>query len=57
MAWKQGLGQLSSIELIIILGVGNAVSEPLLNPSEVSISQGFMVSFIAIAIFKMYEDV
>ncbi len=55
MTWKQGLGQLSSIELIIILGVGNAVSEPLLNPTEVSISQGFMVIFIAIAIFKMYD--
>ena len=35
--------------------MGNAVSEPLLNPTEVSISQGFMVSFIAIAIFKMYD--
>ena len=55
MTWKQGLGQLSSIELITILGVGNAVSEPLLNPTEVSISQGFMVIFIAIAIFKMYD--
>ena len=54
MTWKQGLGQLSSIELIIILGVGNAVSEPLLNPTEVS-TQGFMVIFIAIAIFKMYD--
>ena len=55
MAWKQGLGQLSSIELIIILGVGNAVSEPMLNPIEVSIPQGFMVIIIAIAIFKMYD--
>ena len=55
MTWKQGLGQLSSIELIIILGVGNAISEPLLNPTELSIPQGFMVIFIAIAIFKMYD--
>ena len=55
MAWKQGLGQLSSIELIIILGVGNAVSEPMLNRTEVSIPQGFMVIIIAIAIFKMYD--
>ena len=30
---NKGLGQLSSIELIIILGVGNAVSEPMLNPT------------------------
>ena len=52
---NKGLGQLSSIELIIILGVGNAVSEPMLNPTEVSIPQGFTVIIIAIAIFKMYD--
>jgi uncharacterized membrane protein YcaP (DUF421 family) len=52
---NKGLGQLSSIELIIILGLGNAVSEPMLNPTEVSIPQGFSVIIIAIAIFKMYD--
>ncbi|MGZ5548885.1 MAG: DUF421 domain-containing protein [Nitrososphaeraceae archaeon] len=52
---NKGLGQLSSIELIIILGVGNAVSEPMLNPTEVSIPQGFTVIIIAITIFKMYD--
>ena len=52
---NKGLGQLSSIELIIILGVGNAVSEPMLNPTETSIPQGFAVIIIAIAIFKMYD--
>lgn len=52
---NKGLGQLSSIELIIILGLGNAVSEPMLNPTEVSIPQGFAVIIIAIAIFKMYD--
>ena len=52
---NKGLGQLSSIELIIILGVGNAVSEPMLNPTETSIPQGFTVIIIAIAIFKMYD--
>ena len=52
---NKGLGQLSSIELIIILGLGNAVSEPMLNPNEVSIPQGFAVIIIAIAIFKMYD--
>ncbi len=52
---NKGLGQLSSIELIIILGLGNAVSEPMLNPTEVSIPQGFTVIIIAIAIFKMYD--
>jgi uncharacterized membrane protein YcaP (DUF421 family) len=34
---NKGLGQLSSFELIIILGLGNAVSEPMLNPNETSI--------------------
>ena len=52
---NKGLGQLSSIELIIILGLGNAVSEPMLNPTETSIPQGFTVIIIAIAIFKMYD--
>ena len=52
---NKGLGQLSSFELIIILGLGNAVSEPMLNPTENSIPQGFTVIIIAIAIFKMYD--
>ena len=52
---NKGLGQLSTIQLIIILGLGNAVSEPMLNPTEVSIPQGFTVIIIAIAIFKMYD--
>ena len=34
---NKGMGQLSTIELIIILGLGNAVSEPMLNPTETSI--------------------
>ncbi|HET7642044.1 MAG TPA: YetF domain-containing protein [Nitrososphaeraceae archaeon] len=52
---NKGLGQLSTIELIIILGLGNAVSEPMLNPTGTSIPQGFAVIIIAIAIFKMYD--
>ena len=52
---NKGLGQLSTIELIIILALGNAVSEPMLNPTEVSIPQGYAVIIIAIAIFKMYD--
>ncbi len=47
------LGQLSSIELIMISGVGNAVSKPMLNPTDVFTPQGFAVIIIAIAIFKM----
>ena len=52
---NKGLGQLSTIELIIILGLGNAVSEPMLNPTEISIPQGYAVIIVAIAIFKMYD--
>jgi uncharacterized membrane protein YcaP (DUF421 family) len=52
---NKGMGQLSTIELIIILGLGNAVSEPMLNPTEVSIPQGFAVIIIAIVVFKMYD--
>ena len=52
---NKGLGQLSTIELIIILGLGNAVSEPMLKPTEMSIPQGYAVIIVAIAIFKMYD--
>jgi uncharacterized membrane protein YcaP (DUF421 family) len=52
---NKGLGQLSTIELIIILGLGNAVSEPMLNPTGTSIPQGFAVIIIAIGIFKVYD--
>ena len=52
---NKGLGQLRTIEFIIILGLGNAVSEPMLNPKETSIPQGFTVIIIAIAIFKIYD--
>jgi uncharacterized membrane protein YcaP (DUF421 family) len=34
------LGQLSTIELIIILGLGDAVGQSMLNPNETSIPQG-----------------
>ena len=44
---NKGLGQLSTIELIIILGLGNAVSEPMLNPTETSIPQGSAVIIIS----------
>lgn len=55
MLGNKGLGQLSTIELIIILGLGNAISEPILHQTEVSISQGYAVIIIAIAIFKIYD--
>ena len=51
----KGLGQISSIELIMILDIGNAVIEPMVIPTEVSILQGLMVIIIAITIFKMYD--
>jgi uncharacterized membrane protein YcaP (DUF421 family) len=49
---NKGMGQLSIIELIIILGLGEAVGQSMLNPSQTSIPQGFTVLIIAIAIFK-----
>jgi uncharacterized membrane protein YcaP (DUF421 family) len=52
---NKGLGQLSTIELIIILGLGDAVGQSMLNPNETSIPQGFTVTIIAIAIFKLYD--
>jgi uncharacterized membrane protein YcaP (DUF421 family) len=57
LKWRgnKGLSQLSTIELIIILGLGKAVSEPMLNPTETSIPQVYAVIIVAIAIFKMYD--
>ena len=52
---NKGLGQLSTIELIIILGLGEAVGQSMLNPSQTSIPQGFTVVIIAIAVFKIYD--
>jgi uncharacterized membrane protein YcaP (DUF421 family) len=52
---NKGLGQLTTIELIIILGLGEAVGQSMLNPSQTSIPQGFTVVIIAIAIFKIYD--
>ena len=52
---NKDLGQLSTIELIIILGLGGAVGQSMLNPSQTSIPQGFTVVIIAIAIFKIYD--
>ncbi len=52
---NKGMGQLSTIELIIILGLGEAVGQSMLNPSQTSIPQGFTVVIIAIAIFKIYD--
>jgi hypothetical protein len=40
---NKGIGQLSRGELVIILGLWNGVSEPMLNPTETSIPQGYAV--------------
>ena len=52
---NKGMGQLSTIELIIILGLGEAIGQSMLNPSQTSIPQGFTVVIIAIVIFKIYD--
>jgi uncharacterized membrane protein YcaP (DUF421 family) len=52
---NKGMGQLKTIELIIILGLGEAIGQSMLNPSQTSIPQGFTVVIIAIAIFKVYD--
>src|SRR5215213_6568324 len=52
---NKGMGQLSTIEMIIILGLGEAVGQAMVNPSQTSIPQGFTVVIIAIAIFKIYD--
>ena len=55
--WRgnKGMGQLKTIELIILVGLGEAIGQSMLNPSQTSIPQGFTVVIIAIAIFKIYD--
>jgi uncharacterized membrane protein YcaP (DUF421 family) len=52
---NKGMGQLKTIELIILVGLGEAIGQSMLNPSQTSIPQGFTVVVIAIAIFKIYD--
>ena len=52
---NKGMGQLKTIELIILVGLGEAIGQSMLNPSQTSIPQGFTVVIIAIAIFKIYD--
>ena len=52
---NKGMGQLKTIELIILVGLGDAIGQSMLKPSETSIPQGFTVIIIAIAIFKIYD--
>ena len=52
---NKGMGELKTIELIILVGLGEAIGQSMLNPSQTSIPQGFTVVIIAIAIFKIYD--
>ena len=52
---NKGMAPLSTIELIIILGLGEEIGQSMVNPNQTSIPQGFTVVIIAIAIFKIYD--
>ena len=50
---NKGVGQLTTTELIILLGLGSAIGDPMI--SEVSIPHAFTAVLIVIAMFKLYD--
>ena len=50
---NKGVGKLTTTELIILLGLGSAIGDPMI--SEVSIPHAFTAVLIVIAMFKLYD--
>jgi uncharacterized membrane protein YcaP (DUF421 family) len=48
---NKGIGQLTTTELIILLGLGSAIGDPMI--SEVSIPHAFTAVLIVIGMFKL----
>lgn len=50
---NKGIGQLTTTELIILLGLGSAIGDPMI--SEISIPHAFTAVLIVIGMFKLYD--
>ena len=52
---NKGLGQLTTFELIILVGLGSAVGDPMLYAEEISIPQAFTAIIIVVILFKAFD--
>lgn len=51
----EGLGQLTTFELIILVGLGSAVGDPMIYADEISIPQAFTAIIIVVILFKVFD--
>jgi uncharacterized membrane protein YcaP (DUF421 family) len=52
---NKGLGQLTTFELIILVGLGSAVGDPMIYVEEISIPQAFTAIIIVVILFKVFD--
>jgi uncharacterized membrane protein YcaP (DUF421 family) len=52
---NKGLGQLTTFELIILVGLGSAVGDPMIYADEISIPQAFTAIVIVVILFKVFD--
>lgn len=52
---NKGLGQLTTFELIILVGLGSAVGDPMIYADEISIPQAFTAIIIVGILFKVFD--
>jgi uncharacterized membrane protein YcaP (DUF421 family) len=54
---NKGLGQLTTFELLILVGLGSAVGDPMIYMSEMSIPQAITSVIIVVILFKLLDYV
>jgi uncharacterized membrane protein YcaP (DUF421 family) len=51
----KGTGQLSMYELLVIIGLGSAIGEPMIYIQELTLTQAFTAIIIVVALFKLID--
>ena len=52
---NKGLGQLSTFELIILIGLGSAIGDPMIYLNEMSIPQAITSVVVVVILFKLFD--
>ena len=52
---NKGLGQLSTFELIILIGLGSAIGDPMIYLNEMSIPQAITSVAMVVVLFKLFD--
>jgi uncharacterized membrane protein YcaP (DUF421 family) len=52
---NKGVGQLNSFELLIIIGLGSVVGDPMIYTQEISIPQAIVAVVIVVILFKLID--